>query len=180
MPRKPRPNNFSSPPILRWIKLLQRTLTGCNDLVYLINPPLGHAGSVISISRQRLLQLRLLRGKDFLDLAGRKAYGVVDFWHFTSDEVSKENLDLSAKIHSLYSMPLSLKEIEQELVSLPLTERARLADMLLTSINGEDVAEVDSAWAIECKARMDAYDKGKIEAINGDAVFAQYEARFNQ
>jgi len=77
-------------------------------------------------------------------------------------------------------MALNIKEIEQELISLPLTERARLADVLLSSMSDETSIEAEFAWAQECKSRMDAFDRGEMEAEDGQDVFSKLEARYNQ
>jgi putative addiction module component (TIGR02574 family) len=74
-------------------------------------------------------------------------------------------------------MPLAPKEIEAIALQLPLRDRARLAQRLVASLD-ED-SEVEQAWAAEVERRVDAYDRGDIEAIPGEEVFAKARARIH-
>lgn len=63
------------------------------------------------------------------------------------------------------------KEIEDQVFSLPLEERARLADRLLVSLE----SPVDKEWLesldTEIKDRMDAAQRGEMESVDGEKVF---------
>ena len=54
-------------------------------------------------------------------------------------------------------------QIEQELLKLPASERARIAERLIASLD-ED-AEVDRAWLEEVRRRDHEIDSGKVEAL---------------
>jgi hypothetical protein len=64
-------------------------------------------------------------------------------------------------------MARPLKEIEQELLNLPETERARLAHCLIVSLD-EDVrtAEgVEAAWLEEAQQRDAEIERGEVQPI---------------
>jgi putative addiction module component (TIGR02574 family) len=62
---------------------------------------------------------------------------------------------------------------------LPATERAALVDELLRSLDKPD-AEVDALWAKEAEERLAAYDRGDIEAIDAEVVFAELRDRLQK
>jgi putative addiction module component (TIGR02574 family) len=66
----------------------------------------------------------------------------------------------------------SLEKIEREVLNLPETERAFLADRLLSSLDGEILGEVDAAWVAEAERRYVEYKDGKREAIPAPHVLA--------
>ncbi len=52
-------------------------------------------------------------------------------------------------------------------------DRSRLVDMLLVSLHEAPVAEVEAAWDQEVERRLAAYDRGDIQAIDGEVVLAK-------
>lgn len=72
-------------------------------------------------------------------------------------------------------MPLAPQELEAAALTLPLRDRARLAQRLLESLD-ED-GEVEQAWAAEVERRLDVHDRGQVQAIPGEEVFAKARAR---
>ena len=52
-------------------------------------------------------------------------------------------------------------------------DRSRLVDMLLVSLHEAPVAEVEAAWDQEVERRLAAYDRGEVQAIDGEAVLAK-------
>lgn len=77
-------------------------------------------------------------------------------------------------------MSMSIDEIRKHLMDLPRHERVEIAYELLDSVSDDDLdedpAEVEAAWALEIKRRIDEYDAGLVEAIPGDEVFARARA----
>lgn len=69
---------------------------------------------------------------------------------------------------------------DAELLTLPTSEKARIADLLLASIDGEESETLGSAWAAECKDRKAAYLRGEIEALDGESVIRGIEKRYNR
>ncbi|MEX2489192.1 MAG: addiction module protein [Pseudomonadales bacterium] len=69
-------------------------------------------------------------------------------------------------------MQNSLKQIEQQALSLTGEERAKLAEVMLESLNPA-VADVEEAWAREIEQRVAAFDRGEIPAYAAEDVFAE-------
>ena len=53
--------------------------------------------------------------------------------------------------------------------------RARLAEVLLASLDPEPQSEVEAAWEVEIERRLAAYDRGEVQAIDAEEVFAKAE-----
>lgn len=65
--------------------------------------------------------------------------------------------------------------IDQALKLKP-SERAAVAERLLMSLDVPD-PEIDAAWAHEADARVEAHDRGEIESIPAEEVFAKYKRK---
>lgn len=70
---------------------------------------------------------------------------------------------------------MSVQELEAELLKLSSHERARLAEVLIVSLNEED--EIAQAWADEAERRYEQLRSGEVEAIPAEEVFARLRAR---
>ncbi|HNQ78898.1 MAG TPA: addiction module protein [Acidobacteriota bacterium] len=66
------------------------------------------------------------------------------------------------------------ENIFKEAQSLNPSEKARLIDQLLSSLDKPD-QEIDKLWAKEAEERIDAYDKGKLKAISLEEVLNKYK-----
>lgn len=73
-------------------------------------------------------------------------------------------------------MMTTRKLIEQAL-SLPVEERALIADSLLRSLNAPDTA-IDTKWTEVAKRRLQELRSGKAKPIPGDEVFSEVFKRF--
>lgn len=62
--------------------------------------------------------------------------------------------------------------ILEEALRLPETERAAVAEGLLTSLDRPD-PHVDRLWAREVEDRLAAYDAGRMQAFPADEVLAE-------
>ena len=67
---------------------------------------------------------------------------------------------------------MSVSAIQDEILGLPATERARLIDVLWKSISAPEQQAREAAWATESERRIDAYDAGKLTARDASDVFA--------
>jgi len=67
----------------------------------------------------------------------------------------------------------SLKELEERAKSLSPQERAQLAEMLLESLREESLADIEAAWEREIEERVAAYDRGELQSISAEEVFAE-------
>lgn len=67
---------------------------------------------------------------------------------------------------------MSVSAIQDEILGLPATERARLIDVLWKSISAPEQQAREAAYAAESERRIDAYDAGKLTARDASEVFA--------
>jgi putative addiction module component (TIGR02574 family) len=65
---------------------------------------------------------------------------------------------------------MSLTSIQQEIVRLSTTERAKLIDILWESLDEERVRETEAKWAAESEERIDAVDRGELQTIDGPSA----------
>ncbi len=65
-----------------------------------------------------------------------------------------------------------------EIQSLPVEERARVADCILRSLN-QTVSEVDQKWADLAARRLQDIQTSAIKPVAGDDVFAEIWRRFD-
>ena len=67
---------------------------------------------------------------------------------------------------------MSVTALQDEILGLPATERARLIDVLWNSISGSELKTREAAWAAESERRIDAFDAGKLTARKATEVFS--------
>jgi putative addiction module component (TIGR02574 family) len=72
---------------------------------------------------------------------------------------------------------MKTKELIEEALSLPVEERALLADSLLRSLNLPNTA-IDAKWTELARTRLRDLRSGKVKPIPGDEVFAEILKRF--
>ena len=65
------------------------------------------------------------------------------------------------------------REVFDELLALPATERALFADELLASLHVPD-SQVERAWVEEVKDRLAAFDRGEIQELTEEEFFAEH------
>ena len=70
-------------------------------------------------------------------------------------------------------MAKSVKLILDQALELSATERAAVAEKLLCSLDSPD-SKIDAIWAKEADARIEAYEKGEVETVSAEDVFAKY------
>jgi putative addiction module component (TIGR02574 family) len=73
-------------------------------------------------------------------------------------------------------MPDTAAELAMRGKQLPREERERLVDELLVSLNEPATAELDAAWNVEIERRLAAYDRGEVQALPAEEVFAKARA----
>jgi len=72
-----------------------------------------------------------------------------------------------------------MKELIQEVASLPVEERALVADSILRTLNPPD-AEIDRKWMQVAQRRLAELRSGKVKPIPGEQVFARVWKRFEK
>ena len=74
-------------------------------------------------------------------------------------------------------MTAGMDEITQLALTLPVDQRAQVANALLASLDvPADSAEVHEAWTAEIKSRVDEITSGRVQTISRDEVEAQLAA----
>ena len=69
-------------------------------------------------------------------------------------------------------MKLTPEQLEAELLQLPPSVRARLADALFESLEEPD-AEIDAAWAVEAERRYQELRTGSVNGVPAAEAFAK-------
>ena len=59
---------------------------------------------------------------------------------------------------------MSGEQLLKEALALPAAEKAKLAEELLSSLDNAAQHEIDRAWADEAEHRIDAFEKGQMDA----------------
>lgn len=67
------------------------------------------------------------------------------------------------------------KQVLEEALKLPPTERAELIENLLTSFEFPSRKTIDDLWAKEVESRIDAFERGEISATPAMEVFKKIE-----
>ena len=71
---------------------------------------------------------------------------------------------------------MDIQTLEREALSLPASDRARLAHDLLESLDALSPAELESVWLNEINNRLEAFDAGNSQAIPAEEVAARARA----
>jgi len=78
---------------------------------------------------------------------------------------------------------MTIEQLERQLLELPANERARIARRLIESLDhpaGDvDEAAIEAAWKVEIERRIEQMDRGEIEMIPAEEVFARIRERFS-
>ncbi len=72
-------------------------------------------------------------------------------------------------------MALVVKQLFQDALNLVPEDRAKLADLLLESLDPAD-PEVDRLWVEEIERRLAAYRAGELETVSAEEVFREFES----
>jgi putative addiction module component (TIGR02574 family) len=73
-------------------------------------------------------------------------------------------------------MSTHVEELEAEALSLPATQRARLVEKLIASLDAEP--DVENAWAAEVERRHAEIESGAVALLPGVETLAQLRAEF--
>jgi len=73
---------------------------------------------------------------------------------------------------------MKTKKLIEEVISLPVEERALIADSILRSLNPSE-SDIDKKWIEMAKERLKELKSGKIKAVPGDEVFNKIWQRFS-
>ena len=71
----------------------------------------------------------------------------------------------------------TLFELKQKAAQLSAAERAELALALIESLDGPGDPDVEEAWRLEIERRIGQIDRGEVQLVPGDEVFARLRRR---
>ncbi|MDD5674338.1 MAG: addiction module protein [Chitinivibrionales bacterium] len=74
---------------------------------------------------------------------------------------------------------LTTQELLHEAETLPVEDRASLADSLLKTLNAPD-PQIDKQWITVAQRRLNEIKTGKVKAIPGKEVFKKIQKRFEK
>ena len=74
-------------------------------------------------------------------------------------------------------MSSTLNELKEKSSQLSEAERAELALSLIESLDGPADPGVEEAWRVEIERRIGQIERGEVELIPGDEVFARLRRR---
>jgi hypothetical protein len=70
-------------------------------------------------------------------------------------------------------MSALLAELEQQACTLLPEERAQLAEVLLESLHGSSLSEIEVEWEREIEKRVASFDRGELKIFLAEDVFAE-------
>ena len=65
-------------------------------------------------------------------------------------------------------MAITWEQLAEQAMSLPTESRARLADLLVESLDADELGQIDRLWVAEATRRRDEVRSGHVEPIPGD------------
>ena len=65
-------------------------------------------------------------------------------------------------------MAASIEQLVTQAMELPGESRARLAELLVESLEADDIGPVEKTWLAEAKRRRDDVRTGRVEPIAGE------------
>jgi putative addiction module component (TIGR02574 family) len=76
-------------------------------------------------------------------------------------------------------MTTAMRQLMHDALELSVQERAKLAHILISSIDGSDGSGVSSAWDIELNKRVREIREGKVKGIPAEEVFAKLKEKYH-
>lgn len=73
---------------------------------------------------------------------------------------------------------MKTEDLLREIESLPVEERARVADSVLKTLNPTE-SEIDKKWAEVAKRRLEEIKAGAVRPVSGQDVFDEIWKRFS-
>ena len=77
-------------------------------------------------------------------------------------------------------MSQDVKQITEDLLKLPSSSRAELAERLLESIEDFTTPEIEQAWKVEVSKRIKEYESGIVQSIPAKNVFKAAREKLNE
>jgi hypothetical protein len=64
-------------------------------------------------------------------------------------------------------MSTTIEQLAEQAMSLPVESRARLADLLVESLDTDELGRIEQLWIAEAKRRRDEVRDGQVKTIPG-------------
>lgn len=71
---------------------------------------------------------------------------------------------------------MNIHTIEQEVLCLPIEDRARLAEKLLSSLDGVSEQEIEKLWLAEAQHRAAEIDNGTVQLVSAEEMERRIQA----
>jgi putative addiction module component (TIGR02574 family) len=68
-------------------------------------------------------------------------------------------------------MSVQFDRVAADAMKLPLRDRVRLAQQLVSTLDDQSETDVEELWFNEAQRRLDELHSGKVEGINADDAF---------
>ena len=62
----------------------------------------------------------------------------------------------------------TLEQVAEQAMVLPSESRAQLADLLVESLDGEELGRIEQLWLVEAKRRRDEVRSGTVDTVPGE------------
>jgi putative addiction module component (TIGR02574 family) len=70
--------------------------------------------------------------------------------------------------------------LEKEALKLSAEEKAHMIDALWRSLDPAEQATIDRAWLAESRDRLEAFRRGELKALDGDATLKSIESELRR
>ena len=77
-------------------------------------------------------------------------------------------------------MATTVEQLAEQAMTLSSESRARLADLLVESLDTEEMGRIDQLWAGEAKRRRDEVRSGQVKTIPGDEALQKVRDSIQQ
>jgi len=74
-------------------------------------------------------------------------------------------------------MSVTSERILEQVLALPIAERAELLERLLASFQAPSDPELDKLWLTEAQDRLAAFERGELGSVEADEVFEKIKQR---
>lgn len=72
-------------------------------------------------------------------------------------------------------MATDVERLAEQAMKLSGESRARLADLLVESLDAEELGRIDRLWLAEAKRRRDEVREGRVKTVSGDEARRGFE-----
>ncbi len=76
--------------------------------------------------------------------------------------------DVSSRMPYCPRMATTVERLIEQALKLPGESRARIADLLVESLDAEALGQIDRLWMTEAKHRRDDVRAGRVETVSGE------------